>query len=204
VLLAVSLLTPSNAATLPNLLAPSTHSSVKDPELDTKEDKEKERIREYSLKAAFLHHFFKYTTWPEEVPEKDAPPFELWIIGDDPFGDLIDKTFKDKVIQGRSISISRKKTVPKTIDAHLVFAGEMQDSERDRLIELCKGTQALLIGESTDFAIHGADANFYIKDSRVRFQINTDATKASGLTISSELLKLATIVKTKKKEEAPR
>lgn len=196
--LALGLFAPGQATGL--LRAPLLSLAPKNPELDPKGDAEKEHIREYSLKAAFLHHFFKYTTWPEEAPEKDPPPFELWVVGDDPFGDLLEKTFKDKVLQGRSVRITRKESVPDKIDAHFVFAGGMREAERALLIERCKDKPTLLMGESKDFAISGADANFYIEDSRVRFQINTDAIEASGLTISSELLKLATIVKTKEKE----
>jgi hypothetical protein len=186
---------PTGATDLAAHMADPPIRTARNPEVD----QEKERIREYSLKAAFLHHFFKYTTWPEKVDTKNPPPFELWVVGDDPFGELLDKTFKDKVIQGRTIRITRKKEVPEELDAHLVFAGGLDDDELEDLLELCAKKPALLIGELDGLAARGADANFYIEDSRVHFEINTDAVKASGLTISSELLKLARIVKPKKK-----
>lgn len=164
-------------------------------------DKEKEHLREYTLKAAFLHHFFKYTTWPDVKDKENPPPLELWIIGTDPFGDIIDKTFKGKVLQGRSIAISRKKTLPTTIDAHMVFVAGLNDKDRTKLIKLCSDNTTLLVGERGGFATSGAHANFYLENSRVHFEINTEAVKQSGLAISSELLKLAKIVKTKRPPE---
>jgi len=168
---------------------------------DPKLDKEKEHAREYTLKAAFLHHFFKYTTWPDLKDEKNPPPLQLWVIGDDPFGDILDKTFKGKVLQDRTISIVRKKTVPETIGADMVFASGLSSKDRAKLIKLCSTSATLLVGETDGFATSGAHANFYLEDSRVHFEINTEAVKQSGLAISSELLKLARIVKTERPKE---
>ena len=53
----------------------------------------------------------------------------------------------------------------------------------------------LIVGESQDLARQGAVINFRIEDNRVRFDINVDAAKRNHLTISSQLLSLARIVR---------
>jgi len=46
---------------------------------------------EYEVKAAFLTHFVRYTTWPDDAFEKPDSPIVLLVVGDDPFGSVLDK-----------------------------------------------------------------------------------------------------------------
>ena len=55
------------------------------------------------------------------------------------------------------------------------------------------------MGEDKGFASDGACVNFYYEKKKVRFEMNTDALTLAKLQVSSELLKLAKIVKTRKK-----
>jgi len=150
--------------------------------------------KELRVKAAFLHHFMKFTTWPKESFEKKDSPLQLVIVGDDPFGDVLDDTFEDKVIGGRSVTITRMEEVPEELEAHVVFTSGLGEEELDTLFELLGDKATLLVGDQTDFAIQGGHCNFYRNDSRVAFEINPERAKACGLSISSELLKLARIV----------
>jgi len=52
----------------------------------------------------------------------------------------------------------------------------------------------LTIGDTKGFAQQGVIINFYIKDEKVRFEINVDAAKRANLKISAKLLRLAKIV----------
>ena len=54
----------------------------------------------------------------------------------------------------------------------------------------------LTIAEAPDFARRGGIIALVLEDSKVRFIVNVDAATQAGLTISSRLLTLATIVQT--------
>jgi hypothetical protein len=159
---------------------------------------DKKKIDAYAVKAAFLYNFFRYTDWPDPKDKKAPEPFELWVVGDDPFGELLDKTFKGKKIDGRTVTITRHKDVPKSLDAHMVFAGTLTDKQRAKLIELAKGKSLLLIGDVAGFAELGAHANLLLNDGNISVEVNTGEVKSSSLSISSDLLKVSTVVKTKK------
>ena len=154
---------------------------------------------EYKVKAAFLYNFIKYTTWPKGAFEKKDSPIVTLVIGDDPFDGLLEKTFEDKVLHGRKLEVRHEKKVPKKIDAHLVFVKGLTEKERLKLIGDLDGRPILLVGETDGFAEDGAQANFYIEKDKVRFEMNTQAVKGAKLDVSSELLKLARIVETKKR-----
>jgi hypothetical protein len=76
----------------------------------------------------------------------------------------------------------------------IVYVGR---SERDQARNILKGIKAgiLTIGDMNQFTSSGGIINFVIVENRVSFEINIDAAERSGLKISSQLLKLAKIVK---------
>ena len=152
---------------------------------------------EYKIKAAFLYNFIRYTTWPAEALGKKEAPIELMVVGKDPFGPILAATFRDKKLHGRSVVIRHVKDVPKKLTAHLVFACGLDEKQKAALIKACTGLPILLIGDESGFAEQGASASFLVQRNKVRFEVNNEVTKAGKLTISSQLLKLATIVKTK-------
>jgi hypothetical protein len=59
---------------------------------------------------------------------------------------------------------------------------------------MLEGSYILTIGDTEGFGEKGVMINFIIRDNKVRFEINPEAARRAGLTISSKLLSLATIV----------
>ncbi len=156
---------------------------------------ESEHAREYRIKAAFLYNFVRYTTWPKSSFADEKAPIVIEIVGTDPFGAIIDETFEDKLLHSRPIEIRRSKSLPPEIRAHVVFASEITPKILEQLLARSRGKSVLLMGESKGFALSGACGNFFIEDEKVRFEINIDAVGAAELQISSQLLKLARIVR---------
>jgi hypothetical protein len=153
-------------------------------------------LPEYRIKAAFLYNFIRYTTWPKESFERKDQPIEILVVGKDPFGGVLEATFRDKTLHGRKVSFQRAEKVPKEISSHLVFCCGLSSARLAELLALCKGSPVLLVGDEEGLAERGTCASFYIDDNKVRFAINMEAAKRNRLAISSELLKLARIVKT--------
>ena len=151
--------------------------------------------REYQLKAAFLFNFIRYTTWPAKAFEREEDPIIVTIVGKDPFEEQIDKLFKGKELNGRSIVIRRSTKVPDKVDTHVVFATGLETEDWVKLQKLFHKRSTLIVGERLDVTKKGAQCNFFIEDGKVRFEINTDNLDIAQLRMSSQLLKLARIVK---------
>ena len=58
-----------------------------------------------------------------------------------------------------------------------------------------KDTRVLTVGEISRFAELGGIINLTIEKNNIRFAINVDSAERAGLKVSSELLKLATVVR---------
>jgi YfiR/HmsC-like len=149
---------------------------------------------EYLIKAAYLYHFAMFVDWPAEAFSNKNSPIIIGIVGNDPFGPALDDTVRDKRIDGRPLVIKRLDWTQDLRQCHILFLAD--GSRITDVVRRVSGLSVLIVGETQDLASHGAVINFRIEGNRVRFDINVDAAKRSHLTISSQLLNLARIVRT--------
>jgi len=153
-------------------------------------------VDEYTLKAAFLNKFVKLVSWPEErLAEKAA--LVIVVYGEDPFGKRLDETFSKRKEDERKVVVRRVTRLDDLDGAHVVFLPRTEIEQLDELLAVTKQTGTLLVGESEAFAARGGAINFYTEEDKVRFEINPESAKRQKLKISSDLLKLARIVKDK-------
>jgi len=138
---------------------------------------------EYQVKAAFLFNFLKFVEWPPASPDV---PWVIGVLGHDPFGDALDLTVRGKIVNGRKIDVRRYDKADEVKDCNILFIGR---TEYERTgIPTQPGL--LTVGESSGFLKAGGTISFYIEDNRVRFEIRAASARASGLRVSSQLLKL--------------
>ncbi len=146
---------------------------------------------EYRVKAAFLYNFAKFVTWPAAAFPDGSAPVVFCIVGEDPFGDLLESTTKDRKVEGRNIEIRRVTADALLAGCHLVFLSGSDVGRTARVLQQAKSAGALAIGESDDFLGGGGMIRLLVEDGKVRFDVSTRATETVGLKVSSQLLKLA-------------
>ena len=150
-------------------------------------------VREYEIKAAFIYNFVKFVEWPPD-DTSNADPITIAVVGKDPFGDALD-LIREKTIGVRKIVVKRFARVDDIAKCQVLFISSSQHEQLPHILKVTKKWHVLTIGEVTGFAQSGGIINFIIVDDKVRFEINVDAAQRAGLKISSQLLKLASIVR---------
>jgi uncharacterized protein DUF4154 len=147
------------------------------------------RPSEYEVKAAFLYNFAKFVRWPDDDPA--GRTFVVGVLGKDPFGDALDRTFSGKTIGNRKAEV-RRITAPETAKhVQILF---VSSSEKPRLAEILRsleGSSVLTVGEMDSFTDRGGMIAFRLRDDLVRFEINLDQVKRARLVMSSQLIRLA-------------
>jgi len=149
---------------------------------------------EYQVKAAFLFNFAKFIEWPASSFATSQSPFAICLLGQDPFGNILDDTLRGKAIGDRPIVTRRLKDKAETRSCQVVFVSSSESAHLAEIIGSMPGSKVLLVGETKGFAASGGTIEFTHEDNHVRFTINTDAADRSGLKFSSKLLALAKIV----------
>ena len=147
-------------------------------------------VSEYDVKAAFLLNIAKYTDWPSQAFSGPSAPIVIAILGDDPFGAMLDRLVQGRVVNDRTVVVRRSKRVADLRGAHVVF---ISASEGERAASICASlsdSRALCVG---DTAQTGAVAGIHvaIEGGKVAFNVNLPAVRKSGVAISSKLLRLA-------------
>ena len=143
------------------------------------------------VKAAFLYNFGKFVTWPPAAERTDQP-FVIGILGDDPFGDTLDQMIVDRAIRGRKVAVRRFTAVNEaTTHCQLLFISASESSRLPEILSASSRSNVLTVSDLERFAERGGMIGFHVEDKRVRFDINAAAAAASGLAMSSQLLKLA-------------
>ena len=157
------------------------------------------KLGEYEVKAAFIYNLAKFVEWPGKSLD-DVSTLNLYIIGDDPFGTDMD-AIRDKLIKGKRIVIKQIDSPDALKNAGILF---ISSSEKEQLPDILKGISGLpilTVGDTKSFAQRGVMVNLYLENSKIRFEINLEAANLAGLKISSNLLRMGTIIAPSKGKE---
>lgn len=148
---------------------------------------------EYAVKAAYLYNFAKFVEWPPGAFASADAPLLICIVGVNPFGDAL-AALVDKMVDSHPVEVRH---IPVAMDlepCHVVFLNGMEQLKYKALLAKLARQPILTVSDISDFAQAGGMIGLIEADQRIRFDINLNATRRANLKLSSQLLKLATIV----------
>ena len=119
-----------------------------------------------------------------------SEPFQLCVIGRDPFGRLLDQAAETEVIEGRGVAVRRLPTAEGASVCHLAFVLGASPQETARLLAALRTHPILTITDGRNGPTRGM-IHFTNSAGRVRFFIDEAEAAERGLSISSRLLALA-------------
>ena len=148
------------------------------------------------VKAAYLYNFAKFVQWPA-APDR---AFHICILGTSSLRTALEATVKNEKLQGHPVEVKRTSSIVEAANyCNMVYVAQ---SERGRLGEVLRGLGnkgILTVSDIPDFVEKGGMIGFVRQENRLRFAANQAAAQAAGLTLSSELLRVAVTVKTEAK-----
>ena len=150
--------------------------------------------REYRMKAVFLDKFTHFVQWPAKATADTSSPFVIGVIGDSPFGTLLEQIYADRRVKDRPVDIRYLSALNEIADCHLLFIAQSAADQLPGIIERTHQRPVLTVSDTEGFAARNVLINLYRDGSKVKFEINESAVHASGLTFSYMLLNLARIV----------
>jgi hypothetical protein len=150
--------------------------------------------REYDLKAAFLFNFARYVEWPPESFRGDHAPIMIGILGEDPFGKSLDEIVANESVHDRRLVVRRFASVEQVVPCQILFVSASHAGRLEQVAAKLGKRGILTVGDTGGFASHAGMIGFEMVRNRLRLRVNLAASRAAGLTISSQLLRQATIV----------
>jgi hypothetical protein len=145
---------------------------------------------ETAVKAAFLPRFARYVSWPAPATPGAGAPFQLCIVGRDPFGPLLDQAASSEQIDGHAVTVRRMASSDRAAGCQLAFVEGATPQETARML-LALRSQAILTVTDARAGPERGMIHFTIVGGRVRFFIDDAEAAGRGLSISSRLLAVA-------------
>src|SRR5437867_4028325 len=131
--------------------------------------------KEYQIKAAFLFHFAQFVEWPPAAFADASAPISIGVLGDDPFGPVLDQTVEGETINHRKLIIQRSQRLADLKGCHLVFISKSEKSRLPDIFDSLGAASVLTVSETENFARRGGILNSYLARNTVRFQRNAEA-----------------------------
>ncbi len=151
----------------------------------------RERPDEYSVKAVYLYKIGLFVRWPDTAFVDSTGSLVVGVIGRDPFGKKLDQALLGKKLAGRRVELRRFKSPADLKTCHILFFGELDGSQVRAALDSVRGQPTLTVGESETFLAIGGGLSFLVRNEKIRFRVNSEATRSAGLGISSKLLQLS-------------
>lgn len=149
---------------------------------------------EHQVKSQFLCNFPQFVAWPTNAFASNDAPLVIGVMGEDPFGQMLDQAAKNRTVQNRKLVVKRCNELSEIRGCHLLFISASETRRLKAVIAAAEKSAVLTVGDTAQFARRGGVINLKIEESKVRFEINPDAANRAGLRISAQLLKLGEVV----------
>jgi hypothetical protein len=153
------------------------------------------RPTDYQVKAAYLTNLGRFVNqWSAKTGSPDGT-FDICILGQDPFGPDLDRAVKGEKIGVSPLAAKRISGPQESAGCRVLYIGGSNDAQLTAILAALGTTPVLTVSDNPDFVKRGGMIQFVLDGDHVRFEINIAAARRAGLTLSSELLKLARTVR---------
>ena len=150
---------------------------------------------EYEVKATYLYNFSRFVEWPEKVTQAQSGSFVICVLGKDPFGPALNAILADEATTGKTVVAQRIPTPQDALNCRVLFISSSEGTRLKQILMTLGEASVLTVSELPEFTQRGGMVQFISEGNRVRFEVNLASAEHAGLTLSSELLKVAVNVR---------
>jgi hypothetical protein len=149
---------------------------------------------EYQVEAAYLYNFGRFVEWPAQAVNA-AGDFTICVLGDDPFGPALDAVLAGGKIGNRSVAAKRISSPRDSAGCRILFISISEVNRLSKVIDALDKSAVLTVSDIPQFSRRHGMIEFVLEENRIRFEVNLAAAQRAGLLLSSDLLKVATVVR---------
>ena len=146
---------------------------------------------EYRVKGTLLYKLASFIDWPAKRSPSSRFPFQICLIGGDPFGDFLDRESSNKKsAERRKVRITRLGVAASDASlcaCHVAFFSPAAEPLLAKKQSLFTNNAILTVSETRHLGIVG----FYLRNGLVRFTLDEKSAAKSGLVLHPYLRSLA-------------
>jgi hypothetical protein len=143
---------------------------------------------ELAVKATYLYKFAPFVDWPAGALGPPQAPFTICVVGDDPFGQVLDSAVAGQRIEDRTVIVRRMPVAVAASGCAIAYVAGSRKQTVGAALHTLSGAHVLTVTDGTSTP---GMVDFVLDEGRVRFRIDLRAATDDGLTVRSQLLGLA-------------
>ncbi|MFT5291112.1 MAG: hypothetical protein ACI8QS_002506 [Planctomycetota bacterium] len=159
------------------------------------------------VRAALVFKILRFVTWDKSRFGSDKAPLQIGVVGSGLSVKALQKAMEGKRYGLRPITFRHFAKPSDVRDCHLLYitAGASKTESLKAILARIPAKGVFVVGENPGLVQAGGVMNFYLEErdgkAKVRFEVNPEEAKRRSIKISSDLLKLARLVRDPKKKD---
>jgi hypothetical protein len=149
----------------------------------------------YQAQAVYLYNLAKFVRWPESPHDAVT----VCVAGPEAYFNAV-KEVSTSEEDAEPFAVRAVERTEQTAGCDIVYIESKEHT--DEWLEACSGKPELTVSDLPDFLDRGGMIQLTPAEDRVRFAVDLRPVANSGLSLSSELLKVATTIRGASGEEA--
>jgi hypothetical protein len=149
---------------------------------------------EYQIEATYLYDFTRFVAWPTQTSTQNQP-FGICVLGTDPFGRELDAVLAGGHVGNRSLVAKRISKPQQTSECQILFVSASEEGRLNEILTALDRSSVLTVSDIPQFSQRGGMIQFVLDGGKVRFEVNLSKAGDAGLTLSSDLLRVALAVR---------
>jgi hypothetical protein len=153
------------------------------------------KASEFEVKAAYLYNFGRFVQWSPAAASAKGSSFPICVFGQDPFGAILDTILSGESIDGKAVVAKRVSKAQDALDCRVLYISASEDSHLKEILAGLDKAGVLTVSDIPQFSQRGGMIQFVVVANKIRFEVNLTSAQDAGLTLSSDLLKVAVAVR---------
>jgi hypothetical protein len=154
---------------------------------------------EHEVKAEFIERFTHFIDWPDSAFASPSAPFVVCAWGQSPLSSQLERVLSRGRLKARPVRLLQVESWDRLQPCHILYVATRDRAAIRGIVASTRGKPLLSVGDQPGFAEEGLLINLFLDaEGFVRFEINLEATRLSGLKVSAKLIRLARLVGTRK------
>ncbi len=151
---------------------------------------------EYEVKAALLLNVVKLVDWPPAKAADSTSAFLICVMNSADMESALNRALTKNGARtpgGRPIATLKATPASVPSQCEVIFVGGTDRRRTQSVLQTVARLPILSIGESESFAGQGGMIALLATGDHIQVEVNLPATQTAGLTVSSRLLRIATL-----------
>jgi hypothetical protein len=144
-----------------------------------------------SVKAGFVYNFTKFVEWPAGALPQGGT-LQLCVVGQALEGKL--NPLNGRQSQGREIRVRNLSASSDLTGCHILYIAASEERRLNSILGAVSGYPVLTISDIDEFPDYGGMIGLNVQSEKVNFAVNLANTRAVGLKLSAQLLRLGRVV----------